>query len=165
MKSSFSCLLLLSLSACAKEAPAPAPRHLPAFTIRTMDHRNARVELNGETLTAPCLWSVTSAFTGTDTLGPEWPPAGARYGGRTVLPEQPSSFAEVYVVPDPSGLRDGECLLAVTGVVDGTTIRGAVRLYVEGYRFTVYTPLDVPAGEDAARFARTLWFERISVDK
>lgn len=170
MKYTLSLIALVAVAGCSREAPAvPAPPsapstglHLPAFTLRTMDHRNARVELDGEKLTAPCLWSITSSFKGTEKLGSAWPPEGAKYGGKSVHPEHPASFAEVYVVPEVPGLRAGECLLAVAGVVDGTSLRGAVRLYVEGYRFTVYTPLDLPAGEDASKFHRTLWFERIS---
>src|SRR5689334_19492406 len=47
-------------------SPAPAPPtkpeepeeiHLPAFTFRTMDHQEVKVELNGEPMsTTPCLW-------------------------------------------------------------------------------------------------------------
>ena len=144
-----------------RPVPDAAPgTHLPAFTIRTMDHKKVAVELDGEKLVTPCLWSLTSSFRG-DAPGPVWPPEGARFAANSRSPEDPDSTAEVYVLSAP-GLRPGECLLAVKGAVDGVEIRGTVRLYVEGYHFTVYTPLDIPEGEDAGRFSRTLWFERIS---
>lgn len=125
-----------------------------------MDHRKVPVELDGEALVTPCHWSITSSFRG-EALGPVWPPEDARYAAGSRSPADPASTAEVYVRTVP-GLRPGECLLAVKGAVDGVEIRGSVRLYVEGYRFAVYTPLDLPEGEDAGRFQRTLWFERIS---
>jgi hypothetical protein len=41
-------------------------------------------------------------------------------------------------------------------------VLGALRVRVEGYRYTDYTPLGDPEGDDASRFLRTIWFERKS---
>lgn len=144
--------------------------HLPAWTFRTLDSKEIPVQLNGEILTTtPCPWSITASFKPENLdLGPEWPPAGARFVGKSRHPDVPASWAELYVIDSAERLarigllRKGECILLVKGMVAGCSIGGPVRLYVEGYRFTDYTPLVNPDGEEASRYARTLWFERIS---
>ena len=143
--------------------------HLPAFTLRTLDRSTAAVEINGEELsTTPCLWSITSTivFDEKIVLGEPFPPDGARYIGVTTSPEDPQTKAEVYVVTRPEilakfpSIRKDECLLLVKGNLKGSLIQGGLRLRVEGCRFTVFTPLVDPEGEEASRLVRTLWFER-----
>jgi hypothetical protein len=152
-----------------KFAPTPGV-HLPAFTFRTMDGKAVMVQINGENLsTTPSLWSITASFKAEAyKLGDTWPPDGAKYIARTEHADAPASWAELYVIDRPerlaqiATLRKGECLLVVKGMLAGESIGGPLRLYVEGYRFIDYTPLVTPDGDDASRFARTLWFERIS---
>jgi len=155
----------------AMTVPPPTPGvHLPAFTFRTMDGKAALAQINGENLsTTPCLWSITPSFKSEDLkLGDAWPPDGAKFVGKTQHSEQPASWAELYVIDRPerlaqiAALRKGECILVMKGMLGGESIGGPIRLYVEGYRFIDYTPLVTPDGDEASRFARTLWFERIS---
>jgi hypothetical protein len=172
-------------SAAPAPEPAPAARpepkapvapaevapgvHLPVWTFRTMDQKAVAVQLSGEVLTTtPCSWTITGSFKPEAlNIGSQWPPEGARYLGKTVHPEIPSAWAELYVIDHPdrlakiAALRKGECILVVKGDLAGRSIGGPVRLYVEGYRFTDYTPLVAPDGDEASRFARTLWFERM----
>lgn len=157
--------------------PAPPPQddepaaiHLPAFTFRTMDHKEAKVELGGQPQsTTPCLWSISSKPLGGETFNLEgWPPAGARFIATTKLPDDPDSKADLYVIDKPDELqklkivRPGECLLAWRGMIGKVAIQGALRLRVENYRFTDFAPLDNPEGDNASKFLRTLWFERMN---
>jgi hypothetical protein len=152
----------------AKEEP-PSGIHLPAFTFRTMDGKSVKVQINGQDLsTTPCLWSITQNLKFTDAAVPGgWPPEGGRFVGTARHPEDPDSKAELYIVDNPETLakipklRKGECVLAVRGVVGGCTVQGSLLLYLPDYRFTDYVPLVDPEGDDASRFRRTLWFERM----
>ncbi|HLY12621.1 MAG TPA: hypothetical protein VKW04_25175 [Planctomycetota bacterium] len=151
------------------QEPAPGEIHLPAFTFRTMDHREIPVQLNGEDLsTTPCLWSITPSLKFTETPLPAGsPPEGSRYIGTSQHPEDAGSKAELYVISAPEllakipKLRKGECVLVVKGVIGHVPVQGGLLLYVSGYRFTDYTPLVDPEGDQASRNLRTLWFERI----
>jgi len=49
----------------------------------------------------------------------------------------------------------------VKGTIRGEEILGAVRLRIAGCRYTMFTPLVDPEGEEASRLARTIWFQRI----
>ncbi len=172
-------------AAAPQPAPAPAPQpkkqakdqdeapaeiYLPAFTFRTMDHKEAKVELNGEPLsTTPCLWSISLKTKGDPgiNLGPDWPPVGARFIATTKHPDDPESKADLYVIDKAEMLeklgvgRAGECVLAYKGLIGKVAVQGALRLRVYNYRFTDFAPLDNPEGDNASRFLRTLWFERI----
>jgi hypothetical protein len=143
--------------------------HLPAFTFRTMDGKSVKVQINGEDLsTTPCLWSINGNLKFTDAAVPGgWPPEGGRLIGSTCHPDDPGSKAELYIVDHPEilakypKLRRGECVLAVRGVVGGRPLQGSLLLYIREYRYTDYVPLINPEGDDASRFRRTLWFERM----
>ena len=160
-------VLLVPAGSPAQDTPEV---HLPAFTFRTMDHKNVTVQLNGaDYSTTPCLWSVTRNLQFMKPpLPAAWPPEGGRFVASSQHPDDPASKAEVYVLSDPDvlkkipNLRKGECVLAVKGSLGGTAVQGGLLLYVPGYRWTNYTPLADAEGEDASRFLRTLWFERIS---
>jgi len=52
-------------------------------------------------------------------------------------------------------------VLAVRGLLAQVPVQGSLLLYVREYRFTDYVPLVNPEGDDASRFHRTLWFERM----
>jgi len=157
-----------------KGTPADTPPgriHLPAFTLRTMDRAEIKVELNGEPLsTTPCLWSITEAiaFEKDLELPKDDPKAGAKFVGSTELEGTPPSKVDVYVLTDPARLgkypsiRKDEFVVIVDGTIGGRPVQGALRLRVEGYRYTDYTPLGNPEGDDASRFLRTIWFERKS---
>jgi hypothetical protein len=152
-----------------KPAPSqetdPDKIHLPAFTIRTMDHAKVDVGVNGYLVsTTSCLWSVREGLEFDPKIPvPEWPPAGAKYVGvsRTGAHE-----AEVYIAPGADvnlpHLKNGEHVLYVKGKVGGAPLLGALRLYVgrpgNPYRYIVYNPMDLES-EAAMRFSRTLWFE------
>jgi len=147
----------------------PAELHLPAFTFRTMDHKEAKVELNGEPMsTTHCLWSISRNLQGDPKLTYDgaWPPVGGRFIATTRHPDDPDSKADLYVVDKPDVLlkmgvvRAGECVLVVRGILNKVTIQAALRLWVRDYRFTDFAPLDNPEGDTASRFLRTLWFER-----
>lgn len=148
--------------------PLPGEIYLPSFTFRTMDHSHAKVTLNGEELsTTPCLWAITESIEFDPKIPvPEWPPPGAKFIGSTQSPESASSKAELYLSDDRSlaakfpHLAPDECVLYVKGPVRSRELQGALRLQVEGHRYTVYTPLVDPEGELASKFLRTLWFER-----
>jgi len=151
--------------------PAPGVIHLPAFTFRTMDRAEIKVELNGEPLsTTPCLWSITEAieFDKNLELPKDDPKAGAKFVGSTELEGKPPSKVDVYVLTNPAqlgkypSLRKDEILVIVDGMIGIHAVLGALRLRVEGYRYTDYTPLGNPEGDDASRFLRTIWFERKS---
>jgi hypothetical protein len=142
---------------------------LPAFTFRTMDRKEVRVQINGADLsTTPCLWTITRDLKSTDAAVPAGsPPEGSRFVGSTQSPDDPESKAELYVLSDREALakipklRWGECVLYVRGVIGRVSVQGALLLYIPGYRYTDYTPLVDPEGEEASRNLRTLWFERI----
>jgi hypothetical protein len=147
----------------------PGAIHLPAFTFRTMDRAEIKVELNGEPLsTTPCLWSITEAiaFDKSIELPKEDPKAGAKFVGSTELEGKPPSKVEVYVLTNPAqlgkypSLRKDEFVVIVDGTIGVRPVLGALRVRVEGYRYTDYTPLGNPEGDDASRFLRTIWFER-----
>jgi hypothetical protein len=162
---------LLSLDACSDD-PAAAPPgtiHLPAFTFRTLDRAEVEVELNGETLsTTPCLWSITDAIEGDKDLRlpKEDPKAGAKFVGSSELEGTPASKVEVYVLTNPfrlekiAKLRQDEIVLIVEGTIGVKPVQAALRLRVEGYRYTDYTPPANSEGDEASRFLRTIWFER-----
>jgi hypothetical protein len=142
--------------------------HLPAFTFRTMDHRAAKVLLNGEELNeAPCLWTVTETieFDPKITVA-SWPPQKARYAGSTRHPQNPSWTAELYIgdagsaVPKIADAQADEFVIYVDASIQDRPLRGALRLRVPGYRWISYDPLIAPDSEDASRFQRTLWLER-----
>jgi len=160
----------------ARQKPAKAPKeeptdnlHLPAFTFRTMDSKSVKVQINGEDLsTTPCLWSITQKLKFTDAAVPSgWPPEGGRFIGTTQHPDDPESKAELYIIDKPEilekipKLRKGECVLAVRGVLGQVPVQGSLLLYIREYRFTDFVPLVNPEGDDASRFHRTLWFERM----
>jgi hypothetical protein len=158
---------LLALGACSGD-PDPAI-HLPAFTFRTMDRAEVKVEMNGEPLsTTPCLWSITEAisFDKNLELPKDDPKAGAKFVGSTELDGKPPSKVEVYVLTNPArlekypSLRKDEFVIIVDGTIGARPVLGALRVRVEGYRYTDYTPLGNPEGDDAGRFLRTIWFER-----
>jgi hypothetical protein len=167
---------LLALGACSGDPdpppscpPAPAAIHLPAFTFRTMDSAEAKVEINGKPLsTTPCLWSITEAiaFDKDLELPKGDPKAGAKFVGSTELDGKPSSKVEVYFLTDPlklakiAKIRKDEFVVIVDGTIGVRPVLGALRARVEGYRYTDYTPLGNPEGDDAGRFLRTIWFER-----
>jgi hypothetical protein len=145
--------------------------HLPAFTFRTMDRAEIKVELNGQPLSAtPCLWSITEeiAFDKNLELPKDDPKAGAKFVGSTELEGKPPSKVDVYVLTNPAqlgkypSLRKDEFVVIVDGTIGTQTVLGALRVRVEGYRYTDYTPLGNPEGDDAGRFLRTIWFERKS---
>lgn len=147
----------------------PGAIHLPAFTFRTMDRAEVKVEVNGEPLsTTPCLWSITEAiaFDKDLELPKEDPKADAKFVGSTELDGKPTSKVEVYVLTNPGrlakypSLRKDEFVVIVDGTIGTRTVLGALRVRVEGYRYTDYTPLGNPEGDDASRFRRTIWFER-----
>lgn len=156
----------------AKPAPKRAPRppgpiakvHLPAFTLRTMDHRAAKVWLNGEEVTeTPMRWTVTEALEFDPKVAvATWPPAGAKYVGATQHADHADWSAEVYVSPAgaAAGTAADESLLYVRSTIEGTTRQGALRLRVEGYHYENYIPPVNPDGDEASRLLRTLWFER-----
>jgi hypothetical protein len=156
----------------APPAAKPRPRqeeaiaevHLPAFTFRTMDHRAAKVVLNGEELNAtPCLWSVTEKIDFDPKIRVDaWPPEGARFIGSTEHREHSDWRAELYIADAKTlpALKDGECLLYVDATIRGRGQRGALRLRVDDYHYVNYTPLVNPEGEEASRLLRTIWFER-----
>jgi hypothetical protein len=148
----------------------PTEIHLPAFTFRTMDHKEAKVELNGEPMsTTPCLWSISRNLKGDEkiTLDGQWPPTGGRFIATTKSPDDPDSKADLWVIDKPELLeklgvgRAGECVLVVRGMIRKIEFSAALRLRVYNYRFTDFTPLDNPEGDTASKFLRTLWFERI----
>jgi hypothetical protein len=157
-----------------KGTPADTPPgaiHLPAFTFRTMDHAQIKVELNGEPLsTTPCLWSITEAiaFDKDLELPKDDPKVGAKFVGSTELEGKPPSKVDVYVLTNPAQLgkypvlRKDEFVVIVDGTIGVRPVLGALRVRVEGYRYTDYTPLGNPEGDDASRFLRTIWFERKS---
>ena len=160
----------LALGACSAD-PAPGGIHLPAFTFRTMDRAEIQVELNGEPLSAtPCLWTITEAiaFDKNLELPKDDPKAGAKFVGSTELEGNPPSKVDVYVLTNPAhlgkypSLRKDEFVVIVDGTIGTQTVLGALRVRVEGYRYTDYTPLGNPEGDDASRFLRTIWFERKS---
>jgi len=160
----------LVFPAAPKKDEEPAEIHLPAFTFRTMDHKEAKVELNGEPQsTTPCLWSISMKTQGDPTLSipGDWPPAGARFIATTRHPDDPDSKADVWVIDKPEPLqklgvvRAGECVLLYRGTLAKITVQGALRLRVADYRFTDFAPLDNPEGDNASKFLRTLWFERM----
>jgi hypothetical protein len=147
-------------------SPKPLPRresrraevHLPAFTFRTMDHRHAKVFLNGEELSeTPCLWTITETIEFDPSIPVAiWPPEKARYAGATTHPENPAWKAEVYIGDAPAD----EAVVFVDASIQGRSLRGALRLRVPDYRWIHYDPLVAPDGEDASRLQRTLWLER-----
>jgi hypothetical protein len=148
--------------------PTPGQIYLPSFTFRTLDHAHVNVTLNGEELsTTPCLWTIAESIAFDPKISvPDWPPSDAKFIGTTQSPEAPSGRAELYLSDDKSlavrfpHLAPDECVLYVRGTLGSHAIQGALRLLVEGYRYTVYTPLVDPEGELASKFLRTLWFER-----
>ena len=156
--------------------PPPAPKreprppgaiakvHLPAFSLRTMDHRAAKVWLNGEEVTeTPMRWTVTEAVEFDPKVAvATWPPAGAKYVGATQHPEHADWNAEVYVSPAgaAAGTAADESLLYVRSTIEGTTRQGALRLRIQGYHYENYIPPVSPDSDEASRFLRTLWFER-----
>ena len=79
---------------------------------------------------------------------------------------RPPSKVDVYLLTKPARLekygsvRKDECVVIVEGSIGNLPLRGALRLRVEGYRYTDFTPLVNPEGDDASRFHRTIWFER-----
>ena len=139
--------------------------HLPSFTFRSLSD-GPGIQINGELLgRAPCLWTVTNAleFDPKIPVTP-WPPEGAEKIGTTSNPETGS--AELWL--DQSDglarrlphLRDGESVLYVDGTLGGKKVRGALRLFMEGYKSVVYTPLVDPEGEETSRYLRTIWIDR-----
>ena len=162
----------------AEPAPAPNPRprresrlaevHLPAFTFRTMDHRVAKVFLNGEELSeTSCLWTITETIEFDPAIPvASWPPEKARYAGATRHPQNQDWKAEVYIadagslVPKIADARADEAVIYVDASIQGRALRGALRLRVPDYRWINYDPLVAPDGEDASRLQRTLWLER-----
>lgn len=151
--------------------PVPAAKglagsiHLPAFTFRSLSG-GAYIQINGELLgQTPCLWSVTDAleFDSKIPVTP-WPPERAEKIGTTTNPETGS--AELWldqgddVARRLPHLRPGESVLYVDGTLGGKPVRGALHLFVEGYKSVVYTPLVNPEGEEASRYLRTIWLDR-----
>lgn len=139
--------------------------HLPSFTFRTLSGI-AHVQINGEFLgTAPCLWTVTDGleFDPKIPVTP-WPPEGAEKIGTSSHPENGS--ADLWLDQSDGAarrfphLRPGESLLYVDGILGGRTVRGALRLLVEGQKVVVYTPLVNPEGEEASRYLRSIWLDR-----
>jgi len=159
-------------------APPPKPRprrdtreaevHLPAFTFRTMDHRAAKVFLNGEELNeAPCLWTITETIEFDPGIKVDsWPPEKARYAGSTKHPQNPAWTAEVYIanagllVPKLADAQPNESVVYVDASIQCRSLRGALRLRVPDYRWISYDPLVAPDGEEASRLQRSLWLER-----
>jgi hypothetical protein len=131
-----------------------------------MDHRAAKVFVNGEELNAtPCLWSVTEQIEFDPKIRVDaWPPDGARFVGSTEHREHRDWRAELYIAGATAaklpGLKDEECVLYVQAAIQGRTRMGALRLRVEDYHYVNYTPLVNPEGEEASRLLRTVWFER-----
>src|SRR6185503_18301992 len=122
----------------APPAPEPRPRlqapvseiHFPAFTFRTMDHRAAKVSLNGSELNeTPCMWSVTEAPEFDPKIKVDaWPPEGARFAGSTQHRDHPDWTAEIYIAKS----KDDDTVLYVESTIRGRTSRGGMRLRVEG---------------------------------
>jgi hypothetical protein len=123
-----------------------------------MDHRVAKVFLNGEELSeTSCLWSITDAIEFDPAIPvTTWPPEKARYAGSTQHREIPAWKAEVYI----ADAQAGESIIYVDASIQGRALRGALRLRVPDYRWINYDPLVAPDGEDASRLQRTLWLER-----
>lgn len=153
-----------------KKAPPPDRPdivHLPAFTFRTIDKGEAVVWVNGQEFsTTPCLWAISEATEFDQKIPvPEWPPAGAKFIGSTQVAELPNQKAELYLedrkdaLAGIKGLGPNDIVLYVKGRAGNTNLQGALRLHVEGYRYTIYTPLVDPEGDAASKFLRTLWFE------
>jgi hypothetical protein len=149
----------------------------PSFTLRTMDHQEAVVWINGHRRGATsALWSATlnTAFDPKIPV-PEWPPAGAKGCGKA---SREGSAVELriqggyYELDDFTAVRvrhphlvDGEHVLYVRAIWGGLERTGALRLRVVGkdgalYRWTDYTPPSNADDETAMRFSRTLWFMR-----
>jgi len=165
-------------AAAPEPAPAPKPRprretrvaevHLPAFSFRTMDHRRAKVFMNGEELSeTTCLWTITETIEFDPAIPvASWPPEKARYAGSTQHPQNPDWKAEIYIadagslVPRIADARADEAVVYVDASIQGRSLRGALRLRVPDYRWINYDPLVAPDGEEASRLQRTLWLER-----
>jgi hypothetical protein len=167
--------VLLGLCACsadtgpAPKPPPPAVIHLPVFTFRTLDRAEAKVEINGALLsTTPCPWSITDRIESDTeiTLPADDPKVGAKFIGSTELTEPPASKVDVYILTNPARLekfpklRKDEVVLIVEGTIGAKAVLAALRLRVEGYRYTDYAPLPESDGDDGSRFRRTIWFER-----
>jgi hypothetical protein len=141
--------------------------YLPAFTFRGVDGE-VIVQINGEVLSStPCLWSIADAMEFDPKIRVDgWPPEGAVLIGSTSHPDKGS--AEVYLDQQEGlstrypHLRKGEAILYVNGTVGGRAVRGALRLFVEGYKYVVYTPLVSPESAEASRFLRSIWLDRKS---
>jgi hypothetical protein len=127
-----------------------------------MDHRHAKIFVNGSELTdTPCLWAVTENIEFDPKIPvPAWPPEGARFVGSTQHPKNARWKADVYLARTDTD----DAVLYVDGAILERPLRGALRLRVEGYRYTDYTPLVNPEGEEASRLQRTIWFERIKTE-
>jgi len=154
-------------------APPAVPRakglsgniHLPSFTFRSLSDI-AHVQINGEFLgTAPCMWTVTDGLEFDPKIPvTAWPPEGAEKIGTSSHPENGS--ADLWLDQSDGAVRrfphlhPGESVLYVDGTLGGRTVRGALRLLVEGQKVVVYTPLVNPEGEEASRYLRTIWFDR-----
>jgi hypothetical protein len=154
--------------------PPPVPRaqglagaiHLPSFTFRALAG-GAHVQINGELVgSAPCLWTVTDGLEFDPRIRvTNWPPDGALKISSTSHPENGS--ADLWLDQSDAvrsrfpHLRPGEVVLYVDGKLGGKAVRGALRLLVEGFKYAVYTPLVDPEGEEASRYLRTIWFDRI----
>ncbi len=173
-----------TLPAAPQPAPAPEPSpapksrprresrvaevHLPAFSFRTMDHRSAKVFMNGEELSeTTCLWTITETIEFDPAIPvASWPPEKARYAGSTRHPQNPDWKAEVYIadagslVPKLADARPDEAVVFVDASIQGRSLRGALRLRVPDYHWINYDPLVAPDGEEASRLQRTLWLER-----
>jgi hypothetical protein len=134
-----------------------------------MDHRAAKVFLNGEALNpTPCLWSVTERIEFDPAIRVDaWPPEGARFVGSTQHPEHGAWHAELYIADAKAlatklpGLKADEGVLYVNAEIQGRVRRGALRLRVEDYHYVNYTPLVNPEGDEASRLLRSIWFERM----
>jgi len=140
--------------------------HLPSFTFRALAG-GAHIQINGELVgSAPCLWTVTDGLQ-FDSKIPvtNWPPDGALKISSTSHPENGS--ADLWLDSSDTlrsrfpHLMPGEAILYVDGKLGGKSIRGGLRLLVEGFKYAVYTPLVDPEGEEASRYLRTIWFDRI----
>jgi hypothetical protein len=133
-----------------------------------MDHRAAKVFLNGEELNeAPCLWTITETIEfDPDIPVASWPPEPARYAGSTQHPEHKDWNAEIYIgdigkaAPKIADAQPGESVLYVNASIQGRSLRGALRLRVPDYRWINYDPVVSPDGDEASRLLRTLWLER-----
>lgn len=140
--------------------------YLPAFTIRTMNHQQVDVGVNGYKFsTTSCLWSVSEALSFDPKIPvPDWPPAKAKFVGTT---KSAKGQAEVYIAPgedvNAAHLKNGEHVLYVKGRIGGLELLGALRVYVGKpglpYRYTNYSPVMDMESEGASQFARTMWFE------